>query len=359
MSGLLSVLFLDERKFKKMKKQIKNGDIRGFLEHPLTRFNGDNRMMRGYYKTKEGDILGLSPLFCIRMKNVETDEMPPDSFYTLYNRTIYTGNPYPVAIERYTQALDSKNALWSAEFNWRNMLNRLSRLSGEEMRRSRVILSESFKTKSQRFIVFTGYLQNGHPVAELNGKPIVGLNVREGMPNFRLGVPYLVDRIGVANGGGYLHCTILKEKGAVQWGVLCSPLYWEPDEELWTANALPVEWVENSNAYWKKDPNVLPYPFHLSATMLYDMLKLFMLTDSKRIRISVMAPEVQEAEVFRMRKGGVQTTGQKQIEAQCVKEEVPEPLVAVIQNIKENENDADISVVVGGLAYTHCGYQEG
>jgi len=318
----------------------------------------------GFYKAGNGDIIVMSPFFVLRIKNLETPEIEPDTFFNLVSEKFTKGYPYPMNLNDCTKILDTDKVLSKTSINLQNMLGKFERLSPDDKVKSRVIINRTPFDEGEFPVIFSAR-ENGIPVATAQNGARVVFSEDSYVPaeKIKIGVPYKVTKPVITNDG--VKVTVLKEQGLVQVGILKSSGVWEPKPENFTTETIPMEYTENTNS-------VVTYagfnmsPLHLSTNMLHDILKIFTVNETEYFDLYIPAPEVAEVKVFNTVKGGnmgpklICDGNGKVLEDENKFTDQPiENLLAIIRSKKKFEEDVEIEVAIAGLAYSISGYQRG
>lgn len=352
--------------------KMKNQEFVNLLKRVATYNSPMTMNRRGYYKANNGDIILISPLFVIRIKNLDIVDMPPESYYAICFDEIQAGPQedfYPMPLDYYARLLEIPNELIlsSTIFSTSSFTAKLKSLTPLEQSNSRVVFSELQIPEDMKIINFQERDGSGKAIKVFKSGTTLSASSFETKDGeeILLNVPYLVGNFRKSENGQVI-VDVMRRRAKAEAGILTSKGVWFPDNELFTTAHFPPSLVEpairHQNNFRDKGYN---FCFHSDATLLHDLLDVFELTKPLAFRLDIPDPAVHPVKIFNARKGGQMLQNNEAIvnryEAQKLKvtqgDVCQEPLFAVLRQVGVNEDSPDISIAFSGLCYSVSGPQ--
>ena len=357
------------------------GELRSYLLKSSTIHQNPFRStLKGFYRTKDGDVLCQTAGYVIKLTNIDVSDFPKGSFFNVASGSIYE-NYHPYSCdpeERYSKIADpDPNFILSAtRFNTINLMGKIQRLESSSVPNSvsaldktRVIFgANDFK---DAYPMIFSEIVDGIPIAKSrSGATFVANN--DGpvkIPEIKLGQPYKIS----PNPQNIHSVAVIQKQGLVTAAFLTSPRCWNPDDTnlddeaernahiraLQTGCDVPLDMREDTNNY-KQFVDHPHFNFHLDARYLRDFLSLFMWGKYKSMTMLLPSPEITKASVFDITKGGssgdvkiVDDNDRKvlMINPECNSPILEEYLFAYFVSEPSNDDDLGISILTGGLEH--------
>jgi hypothetical protein len=264
-------------------QEIKQGpQILDFLLRPAVEYNPPQNKYWGV-SFHEGKAYVVSGTFCICVEGFKG--VQPEGEYFSFFEGKYTKIPYRVGINDIIKAVHGFQFVGKTVFPVTNFINRLDALNDTDRKKSRVVFTQTFKEQGDTLLKF---VRNGqrmefrHPAIP---KPFLIDMQNSAIPE-QFVVPGTAYRCKVNEKEDAVYVNVLEPYGKVRAGIIHSKAGFDPRnmEAVHKFIGVPQDLMICTNVVEPVENFKMP-PIHLDATMLYDLLKVFLSSNCKHVEM--------------------------------------------------------------------------
>jgi len=257
--------------------------ILDFLLRPAVEYNPPKNTYWGV-SFHEGKAYVVSGLFCICVEGFKG--LDPEGEFFSFFESKYIKRPYRITMEEILGTINDFNFVGQVTFPITNLINRLDTLDDNKKKKARVVITQTIKEEDDILVKFAfngqqlEFKPNGiKPFRIANNSLIPGQFVKPG-------VSYRCKEVEELETGDAYYMNVIEPYGKVRAGVIYSEAGFIPTnmDMIHRLIGVPQESILCTNICQPEENLRMP-PIHLSAIMLYDLLKVFLVTNSKLIEM--------------------------------------------------------------------------
>ena len=254
-----------------------------FLLRPAVEYNPPKNTYWGV-SFHEGKAYVVSGHFCICVEGFK-GITPEGEFFSFFENK-YISRPYRITMEEIIGTINDFEFIGQATFPITNLMNRIDVFDDEKKKKSRVVITPTIKEHDDVLLKFSFNGQN------LEYKPagVKPLRVAQNsmIPEqfVRPGVSYRCKEVEDLETSEAYYMNVIEPYGRVRAGVIYSEAGFIPNnmDAIHRLVGVPQEAILCTNICQPEDNLIMP-PIHLSAIMLYDLLKIFLVTNNPLIEM--------------------------------------------------------------------------
>lgn len=253
--------------------------ILDFLLRPAVEYNPPANSYWGV-AFRDDKAYVVSGTFCIVVEGLR-DIKPEGEFFSFFENK-YTRIPWRISLDDVINRVTSfhQEFIGKVAFPITNFINRLGDLPQDKIKKSRVVFAQTFREEGDYFLKFN---HNGKRLefrAPGMSKP-VWVDSQSFIPEafVRPDVPY---RCKLTDTPEAIYANVIEPYGKVRMGVVYSRAGFDPRnlEAVHRMTGIPQDMILCTNTVEPAENFFMP-PIHIDATMLYDLSKVFLTTNSK------------------------------------------------------------------------------